>query len=156
MAELPIMPLKTDALLADTSHMTPEEFGAYCRILFVMWRHGGRLRDDDGELANIAGMNGARWKKIAEKVRRPLTAAGGELSQKRMTDTWIDVQENRKKKALAAEARWRPKRNADAMHMHEQTDSKWNANQNQLSKNLTSVGSSSLLDEAVRKRKWTP
>ena len=47
MAELPILPLKTDALLADTSHMSAAEFGAYCRILFVMWRHGARLPDNE-------------------------------------------------------------------------------------------------------------
>ncbi len=43
MADLPILPLKTDALLADTGHLSAEEFGAYCRILFTMWRHDARL-----------------------------------------------------------------------------------------------------------------
>ena len=47
MAELPILPVKTDALLADTTHMSAEEFGVYCRLLFVMWRHEARLKDDD-------------------------------------------------------------------------------------------------------------
>lgn len=153
MAELPIMPLKTDALLADTMHMTAEEFGAYCRILFVMWRHGGRLKDDDGELALVAGVSVSRWRKIAEKVRRPLISAGGVLSQKRMTDTWIDVQENRRKKALAADVRWKPKRNANGMHMHEHEASKWNANQNQTKNPSSSLGISNELEELVGRRK---
>ena len=82
MAELPIMPLKIDALIADTTHMTTLEFGAYCKILFAMWRHGARLKDDDAELALIAGVTNAKWANIAEKVRRPLTSAGGEVSRR--------------------------------------------------------------------------
>jgi len=127
MAELPIMPVKTDALLADTTHMSAEEFGAYCRLLFVMWRHGGKLKDDDAELANIAGVPPRRWFAIKERVMRPMTCAGGMISQGKLTETWMDVQELRKKRALAADARWKSKRGAKAMQMH----SKSNANQNQ-------------------------
>jgi uncharacterized protein YdaU (DUF1376 family) len=119
MADLPILPLKTDALLADTTHMSAEEFGAYCRILFVMWRHEARLPDDATEIARIAGVTVARWQKIAERVTRPLTIAGGTMSQKRLTATWLDVQELRKKRAAAAARRWTPKANANGMHMHE-------------------------------------
>lgn len=114
MAELPVLPLKTDALLADTTHMSAEEFGAYCRILFVMWRHEAKLPDSDEELAMIAGVPLARWRKISEKVRRPLTVGGGILSQKRMTDTWIRVQELRHKRAMAANVKWKGKGDAHA------------------------------------------
>jgi uncharacterized protein YdaU (DUF1376 family) len=120
MAELPILPLKTDALLADTTHMSAEEFGAYCRILFVMWRHRARLKDDDTEMAAIAGMPLARWRKIKERVTRPMTLIEGTYSQKRLTDTWMQVQEIRRKRAHAAGMRW-----------HMQKQSKCNANQNQ-------------------------
>ena len=106
MAEFPILPLKIDALLSDTTHMTTEEFGAYCRLLFVMWRQRGRLIDDDRELANIAGVSLYRWRKLREKVMRPMTVFGGQVSQKRLTDTWLEVQELRKKRAQAAQLRW--------------------------------------------------
>jgi uncharacterized protein YdaU (DUF1376 family) len=129
MAELPILPLKTDALLADTSHMSAEEFGAYCRILFVMWRHGAKLTDSDDELAHIAGVSPTKWKNLQKKVRRLLTQSGGILSQKRLTDTWLQVQEIRRKRARAAMTRWRPGTDASALHMDMQTASKWNANQ---------------------------
>jgi uncharacterized protein YdaU (DUF1376 family) len=39
MAELPHLPIHTDALIADTTHMTAEVFGAYVRLLMAMWRH---------------------------------------------------------------------------------------------------------------------
>jgi len=121
------MPLKTDALLADTTHMSPEEFGVYCRLLFVMWRHGGKLKDDDTEMATIGGVTLRRWMAIREKVMRPMTAIGGLVSQGRLTDTWLKVQEVRKQKTLASEVRWKGRRKPDAMHMH----SRCNPNQNQ-------------------------
>lgn len=97
--------------------MTPEEFGVYCRLLFVMWRHEGRLKDDDSELATIGGLTLARWRKIKEKVMRPMTIAGGQVSQKRLTATWLDVQELRRKRALAADKRWAGNKSS-AKHMH--------------------------------------
>ncbi len=101
MAELPILPVKTDALLADTGHMSAEEFGAYCRLLFTMWRHDARLVDNAEELARIAGVTPKRWEAIAERVMRPMTVAGGLVSQKRLTSTWCDVQDRRRKNAAA-------------------------------------------------------
>jgi uncharacterized protein YdaU (DUF1376 family) len=106
LAELPILPLKIDALLGDTNHMSAEEFGAYCRILFTMWRHGARLPDDPAGLARIAGVSQQRWTKIGATVLKPMTAAGGELSQKRLTDTIHRVRELRAKRAKAAKTRW--------------------------------------------------
>lgn len=106
MAELPIMPLKTDALLADTTHMTPEEFGVYVRILLAMWRHGAKLSDNPSELAIIGGVTVKKWNAIAEKVLRPMTQSGGFLSQKRLTTTWFEVQEMREKRVQAANKRW--------------------------------------------------
>jgi uncharacterized protein YdaU (DUF1376 family) len=129
MAELPVMPVKTDALLADTSHMSAEEFGAYCRLLFVMWRHGGKLRDDDKELAAIAGIQIRRWSAVKSRVTRPMTIIGGFVSQKRLTDTWLNVQEVRQKRALASAARWKPKGRANGMHLDVQMESQCNPNQ---------------------------
>lgn len=147
MAELPILPLKTDALIADTTHMTAEEFGAYMRLLIAMWRHGGRLKDDDHELALIAGLTATRWKKAKERVLRPMTIAGGEISQKRLTGTWHDVQEVRSKRADAAAKRWKDKPRPRAMHMHEQSTMQNDAIQNQ-----NQIYSTTSEQDAVRAR----
>jgi uncharacterized protein YdaU (DUF1376 family) len=109
MAELPRMPIDAADLLADTTFMSNEEFGAYMRILLTMWLHKGRIIDNETELAGITHTTEARWRKIAERVRRPLTSAGGELSQKRLTATWLDVQELRRKRSDASGKRWGPK-----------------------------------------------
>lgn len=116
--------------------MSPEEFGVYCRLLFVMWRQGARLVDDDSEMATIGGVPLTRWRKIKEKVMRPMTVAGGIVSQKRLTDTWFNVQEVRKKRALAADTRWTGKRPPRAMQVHNQMQS--NSNANQIPKVITS------------------
>jgi uncharacterized protein YdaU (DUF1376 family) len=108
--------------------MTAEEFGAYCRILFVMWRHGAMLKADDAELQKIAGVSPYIWKKIREKVCRPLTKIEDTYSQKRLTDTWLQVLEMRRQRADAAKARWGKKRMR--AHMLPQCGS--NANQNQI------------------------
>jgi uncharacterized protein YdaU (DUF1376 family) len=137
------MPLKTDAILADTTHMTAEEFGVYCRLLFVMWRHGGKLKEDDGELALIGGVTTKRWQAIREKVMRPMTVIGGLVSQKRVTDTWDKVQTVRRTKALASDIRWRGKRDPPAMHMNNHMQSTCNPNQ-------TKIREDSFLTEAAR------
>jgi uncharacterized protein YdaU (DUF1376 family) len=106
MAELPVMPLKTDALIADTTHMSAEEMGVYVRLLVAMWRHGAQLPDDPRELARIGGVSLRRWNKISERVLRPMTMSGGILTQKRLTSTWLEVQQLRETRATAASKRW--------------------------------------------------
>ena len=113
MAELPILPLKTDALLADTGHMSTEEFGAYFLLLITMWRHGAKLPNSQVELARIARISPRRWQSISERVLRPMTITEHTITQKRLSDTWLNVQEVRRKKAMAAENRWRFKRKAN-------------------------------------------
>lgn len=149
MAELPIMPVKTDALIADTSHMSPEEFGAYMRLLCAMWRHGGQITENPEELSRIVGVTLRQWTKIAERVLRPMTAGGGILTQKRLTSTWMDVQELRAKRADAAAKRWEgktfkrvprapPRAHANAPALVIQDDGFCNANQNQNTNQNTS------------------
>jgi uncharacterized protein YdaU (DUF1376 family) len=105
-AELPYLPIKPQSILADTTHLAADEMGVYCRLLFVMWLQRGHLTNDDRELAHIGGVSLKRWLRMKDRVMRPMTIAGGQVSQKRLTDTWMNVQEIRKKRAMAAQARW--------------------------------------------------
>jgi uncharacterized protein YdaU (DUF1376 family) len=123
--------------------MTAEEFGVYCRLLFVMWRQGGKLKEDDAELALIGGLTVKRWLSIREKVMRPMTVMGGLVSQKNLSETWLKVQEVRRTKALASDIRWKGRRKPNAMHMHNHVESTCNPNQNQ-------IRESSFLTEAAR------
>jgi uncharacterized protein YdaU (DUF1376 family) len=115
MAELFSFPLKPADLIADTNHLTAEEFGAHVRILLTMWLQGGRLRNDDAELARIAGISRRRWRTMRERVMRSFTTINDEISQKRLTDTLVSIREMRRQKSLAAQARWSPNTHASAL-----------------------------------------
>ncbi len=56
MAEFPALPLWTDALIGDTYHLTPAQFGAYMRLLIAAWRRPNcDLPDDDRFLGRVVG-----------------------------------------------------------------------------------------------------
>ena len=57
MSTAPIMPLFPDAYLADTTHLTTEEHGAYLLLLMAMWRRSGKVPNDDADLARIVGLS---------------------------------------------------------------------------------------------------
>ncbi len=47
-------------LMADTSHLSPAEFGGYMRLLHSYWRTGP-AKNDDRVLARIVGMTPREW-----------------------------------------------------------------------------------------------
>jgi uncharacterized protein YdaU (DUF1376 family) len=70
MAELPHMPLATDAYLGDTRHLSTLEHGAYLLLLITAWRVRGRpqLPNDPKILARCAGVDPRTWQKIAPTI----------------------------------------------------------------------------------------
>lgn len=95
MAQAPSMPVFTDALIGDTLHLTTEEFGAYCLLLFATWRNNGEaLTDNDVELSTICRVPLAKWKKsLKPKLIRFFNTSDGRLHQKRLEKEWAYVQE---------------------------------------------------------------
>lgn len=61
MASPPYMPLWVADYLADTSHLTPAQHGAYLLLIMNYWQRGGPLPDDDLRLARIARMTRRDW-----------------------------------------------------------------------------------------------
>jgi len=94
MSQAPYMPVFTDALLGDTLHLSAEEFGAYCLILFATWRNNGQpLPDDDAELARIARISQYKWKKVRQKLAGFFEISSGFWRQKRLEKEWAYVQQ---------------------------------------------------------------
>lgn len=73
------LPIKTDDFLAGTAHMSPEQLGCYCRLLFTIL-HGGRIPETEAEFARISGVSLRRWRAIGKPVRRLAV-----FSQKRLS-----------------------------------------------------------------------
>lgn len=84
MTTTPGMMLWTDAYMADTSHLTTTEHGAYLLILMAMWRAGGSLANDDVRLARIAKLTLDKWRRIAPTIREFFTIDGEAVTQKRL------------------------------------------------------------------------
>lgn len=89
------MPVFTDALIGDTTHLSTEEFGAYCLLLFATWRNNGQpFEDNSCQLARICRVSKERW----EKRLRPVLVnffdlSDGRWHQKRLEKEWKRVAE---------------------------------------------------------------
>jgi uncharacterized protein YdaU (DUF1376 family) len=114
MTDLPVMPVYVQRLLVDTNHLSDAAFGVYCRLLFTMWLRGGRLPNNEQQLARIGGVTVRVWRTLSPALMAFFIDANGELSQKRLTATLIEVQELKAKRAAAAKKRWYG--NTDAKH----------------------------------------
>jgi uncharacterized protein YdaU (DUF1376 family) len=66
MAALPYMQFYVADYLADTTHLTAEEHGAYMLLLFSYWQTGKPLRID--RLATVARIPNDRWHSVAETL----------------------------------------------------------------------------------------
>jgi uncharacterized protein YdaU (DUF1376 family) len=53
------MPMYIGDLLADTQHLTNEQFGAYHRLLYHQWRHGHFSEDELLEIARLSSFESA-------------------------------------------------------------------------------------------------
>lgn len=93
-SKAPSMPVFTDALLGDTTHLSTEEFGAYCLILFVTWRNNAQpLPDDPVRMARICRVSVKRW---TDRLRPVLAEffdlTEGSWRQHRLEKEWRYVQ----------------------------------------------------------------
>lgn len=83
--KLPFMPFYVSDYLADTTHLTTEEHGAYILLLFGVWKSGGQLPCDDVALSRIARLHLPRWKKIRGNVIPFFRVSGAVLTHKRVS-----------------------------------------------------------------------
>jgi uncharacterized protein YdaU (DUF1376 family) len=121
MSQAPVMPVFTDALLGDTTYLSAEEFGAYCRILFATWRNNGiPFVDDNERLSRITGVSPQRWSRIRKTLAQYFDLSAGTWIQKRLEKEWnrtqILIADKREKGIRGANARWLKNNDSEMAH----------------------------------------
>ena len=111
MSQAPSMPMFWDAYLADTTHLTTEEHGAYLLLLAAMWRRNGWVPDDDRDNARILGLTPAKWKRVKERLSVFLIFQDGQITQKNLLKIWKITQEKIEKNRENGAKGGRPKSN---------------------------------------------
>ncbi len=87
------LPFLVENYLADTEHLTLEEHGAYCLLLFHMWREQGSLPDDPDYLARKLRIHKNKWLALRSRLLPFLQFYGPESGQ-RMTQKRLQEQYN--------------------------------------------------------------
>lgn len=95
-------------LIADTTHMSAEIFGAYMRLLHSYWR-SGPPEDDDKVLARITGMTPSEWRSVRPAIEPYFDVAGGRWVHVRtdsdLTDAYDAINKAKSRTQAATEAR---------------------------------------------------
>ncbi len=104
------MPLYIGDYLADTQHLGAEHHGAYLLLIMAAWMRGGRLPDDDAQLARMARCDSKAWKRVRPIVAAFFCVDAGEWTHKRISAELERAIENSAKAEAkarkAATARW--------------------------------------------------
>lgn len=85
MSAPPYMPFYVGDYLADTTHLTTTEHGAYLLLLATMWRAGGSLPADDAKLARFARLTPAQWARIKGTILTFFSMEDGQITQGRLS-----------------------------------------------------------------------
>ena len=111
MAQFPALPLWTDAYLADTGHLTTIEHGAYMLLLMTMWRAGGKLPNDDKQLARYCRLTAGQWARVKPTLLAFFKVNSDSITQGRLTDELAIVRQKSAKQSNSARAKWRKENN---------------------------------------------
>lgn len=144
----PWMPLYVADYLADTSHLSCEEHGAYLLLIMHYWQKGG-LPDDDRKLASIARAMPEQWLSMRDTIAEFF---GEGWTHARIDEELAEAEEKYQKRANAG----RKGGKAKAMPEQSLSNAKAGLNQPQPQPPITNA---SALDAAkprdVRDMVWT-
>lgn len=110
MAKFAALPLFTDALIADTSHLTDEEFGKYMRLLIVTWRSPlCKIPNDLNWISKRLSVDPLRYNEVVLPILDEFFTkvdGGSFFTQKRLKKEFSYIKMKRKKQVMAAKSRW--------------------------------------------------
>lgn len=100
------MPLYVGDYLADTTHLTTLEHGAYLLLMMAYWRRGEALPDDDRFLAKITGLHHHQWGKVKKSLRVMFDTTGEVWLHKRLEKEILKSSERSAAGVRANSVRW--------------------------------------------------
>jgi uncharacterized protein YdaU (DUF1376 family) len=84
MSAAPYMRLYVGDYLADTTHLSTLEHGAYLLLIMAYWRNDGPLPDDDRKLSRLAGMSPREWSRMRPTIADLFQVTAGQWRHKRI------------------------------------------------------------------------
>lgn len=110
MSELPFMNWYTADYARDTKHLTLEQDAAYRRMIDAMWDAGGRLPNNDSDLARILRIDVRKWKFLSTAVLPFFVVDGNDLTHKRVSIELAKATARSERAAAAGRQGGRPKK----------------------------------------------
>jgi uncharacterized protein YdaU (DUF1376 family) len=104
MAALPYMQLYIADYLADTSHLTTLQHGAYLLLIFNYWQRGKPLSSTSERLASVARMSNEEWKIIEPVLAEFFKVTDSEWIHHRIESDLLDVLSKSTKASAAGKA----------------------------------------------------
>lgn len=108
MAEFPALPLFTDSLLADCSHLPDADFGLYMRILILMWRTPDcKIPNDRTWIARRLAKQPLEFDALIKPlIDEFCQTTGNFITQKRLLKEYKYLREQRTRQKANIDARW--------------------------------------------------
>ena len=108
MAKFSFLPIFTDTLLADCGNLNDSAFGAYHRILYLLWRSPKcRIPNDEKWIAHKLGRSIEDYRKIFKPlIEEFCKTTGNWIYQKRLSKEYLFVKNKSKKQSDKAKLRW--------------------------------------------------
>ncbi|MCZ4091676.1 DUF1376 domain-containing protein [Sinorhizobium psoraleae] len=104
MTHLPWMPVYIGDELAETAHLTAEEYGAYACLKMHLWQHG-RLPCEDERLARIARCGADRWQSVRDALWNLFE---DDWRHPRLESLRVEAEETHRKRSEAGKKGGRP------------------------------------------------
>ena len=105
MAALPYMQFEVAKYLADTTHLTTLEHGAYLLLLFNYWQRGKPPADNDARLASVVHLSNTCWIDVRTALEEFFEIKDGYWFHDRIEDDLLKAKtfiEKKKKAGLAS------------------------------------------------------
>lgn len=124
------MPLYIADYLADTTHLSTEEHGAYLLLLMHAWTNDGCLPTDDDRLRRITRMDAKAWKLSGNELKSFFFEQDGQLRHQRIDSELIKARGNVEQRSAAGKASAEKRRlEREARRLAEQNEHE-NGNEN--------------------------